>query len=424
VGGVRRLTISQARRVALAAQGLADPRPAGRVDIRHLRKAIAQVGALQIDSVNVLARAHLLTLFTRLGPFDPALLDDAAYRRRELVEYWAHEAAYAPMELRPFFRPRMEAYAARARGRRATLLRDDPGYVEAVRAELAARGPLQASELSDPGDRTGPWWGWSKGKVALEHLFAVGEIAVADRRGFARVYDLAERVVPAAVLAAPTPSPDEAHRALLLRAVQHQGVGTAADLADHYRFGVRTAQRVLTELVAEGAIEQVSVDGWSEPAYLDPQARRPRRILGGRLLNPFDPIVWCRPRLQRLFDVHYRIEIYVPPAQRLHGYYVLPFLLDEQIAARVDLKADRADGRLLVRGAWIEGDALPAAVVGPLHSELALMAAWLGLDEVVVCDHGDLARPLSAAAPGSGGHGRGRELVDHHPCEDRTKAMR
>jgi uncharacterized protein len=359
---------------------------------------MAWIGALQIDSVNVLARAHLLTLFARLGAFAPTLLEDAAYRRRELVEYWAHEAAFIPVAAHPLFRHRMARFATDLRGQRGALARDEPGYLEAVLAELAERGPLQASELSDPGNRAGPWWGWSKGKLALEHLFAVGEIAVAERRGFARVYDLIDRVLPAEVLAEPTPSCDDARRALLLRAAAQQGVGTAADLADHYRLRPKAARPLLAAMAEEGAVEEVAVQGWGEPAYVLPGARAPRRVPDARLLCPFDPVVWCRPRLERLFGFHYRIEIYVPAARRRHGYYVLPFLLGDRMVGRVDLKAERGEGRLIVRGAWAEPAARKSEVAAALCGELALLAQWLGLSDVAVEDRGDLASHLRGAA--------------------------
>jgi uncharacterized protein len=391
----RRLSLAQARRTTIAAQGLDRPPSGGAVDVRHLRRAVGRLGALQIDSVNVVARAHLLTLHARLGAFDPALLDDAAYRRRELVEYWAHEAAYVPVALHPLLRWRMAEIAARPRSRIRALLEQEPGYLGAVRDELAERGPLTASELRDPGGSAGSWWGWSKGKVALEWLFAIGEVAVADRRAFARVYDLAERVIPADVLGSPTPPPEAALRALLLIAARCQGVGTAADLADHFRVGVSRARPILTALVRAGELVEAAVDGWEDPAYLHPDVRVPRHVDGRALLCPFDPLVWCRPRLERLFGMRYRIEIYTPAERRVHGYYVLPFLLGEELAARVDLKADRAGGRLLVRAAHREPSApRPGEVAEGLADALAAMAAWSGLGAVAVEDRGDLAGEL------------------------------
>jgi uncharacterized protein len=391
---MRTLTLAQARRMALAAQGFADPRPAGRVDIRHLRRAVRRVGALQIDSVNVVARAHLLTLHARLGAFDPALLDDAAYRRRELFEYWAHEAAYVPVALHPLLRPRMAAW----QGRRATALEaEHPGYLDAVLAEVAEHGPLTPAELADPGERAGPWWGWSKGKLALEHLFATGRLAIADRRGFTRVYDLAERVLPAEVLALPTPDAPDAHRELLRLAAASCGVGTGSDLADHFRLKPSVARPILATMARRGELVEVAVRGWDEPAYAHPDAHLPRRVRARALLCPFDPVVWFRPRAERLFGFRYRIEIYTPAERRVHGYYVLPFLLGDALVARVDLKAERAARRLLVRGAYLEPAADGAEVAPSLAAELRDLARWLDLDAVVVEPRGDLAPALRAA---------------------------
>jgi uncharacterized protein len=392
------MTLAQARRVALAAQGLAAPRPSGSLDIRHLRRSLRQLGALQIDSVNVVARAHLLTLHARLGDVDPALLDAAAYRRGELFEYWAHEAAYVPAALHPLLRWRMAERQAHPGARVRSLLAQEPGYLDAVRAELAARGPLTASELADPGDRSGPWWGWAKGKVALERLFATGEVAIAGRRGFTRVYDLTERVIPAVVLAEPTPPPEEAQRALLLLAARSQGVATADDLADHFRLRLPRARPLLAELVRDGRLAEVRVDGWDAPAYLHPDATVPRRVEARALLCPFDPVVWYRPRAERLFGFRYRIEIYTPAERRVHGYYVLPFLLGDRLVARVDLKADRAARRLRVLGAFTESHARSGGVAPALAAALREMASWLALDEVEVSDRGDLAPALRAAA--------------------------
>jgi uncharacterized protein len=391
---MRALSLTQARRIALAAQGFADPRPAGRVDVRHLRRVLGRVHLLQIDSVNVLARSHYLPLFSRLGSYPDRLLDDLAYRRREVFEYWGHAASFVPVDQHRLLRHRMGRCAVPGR-QEAALAAAEPGYVEAVEAEIAARGPLAASELSDPGDRGGPWWGWAKGKVACEWLFGQGRLAVAERRGFTRVYDLAERVLPAEVLAAPTPSEEEADRAMLLLAARAHGVGTAADLADYYRLPPRRIRRRLDDLVHEGELERVEVEGWDEGAYLHPGARLPRRMDAAALLSPFDSLVWCRERIERLFGFHYRLELYVPPPRRVHGYYVLPFLHGETLAGRVDLKADRAAGVLRVPAAWREPDADPADTARVLASELQAMAGWLGLAGVALDGGGDLAGPLA-----------------------------
>jgi uncharacterized protein YcaQ len=389
------LTASQARRMALAAQGFTDRRPAGRVDLRHLRRVIDRVGALQIDSVNVVARAHELPLFSRLGPYPRKLLPDLAYRRREVFECWAHVASYVPTGWYPLFRHRMQAWHDRIL--KGEFVRKHPGYLEAVLEEVAAHGPLLASELRDPGERAGPWWGWAKGKLALELLFDRGDLAVADRRNFARRYDLTQRVIPAEILALPAPSREEAERELLVHAARSCGVGTAADLTDYYRLHALRARPLLAGLVREGRLLHAEVRGWDEPAYVHPEADLPRWVRGAALLCPFDPVVWFRPRAERLFDFHYRIEIYVPAGKRRYGYYVFPFLLGDRIAARVDLKADRADGSLLVRGAFAEDHAAPAATAAALAGELWRMADWLALDDVAVAPNGDLAGPLAGA---------------------------
>ncbi|MEY2434217.1 MAG: uncharacterized protein QOC92_3942 [Acidimicrobiaceae bacterium] len=395
---VERLTVAQARRIALGAQGFADPRPKGRIDARHLRRALDRVGVLQIDSVNVLVRSYELPLFSRLGPYPRPLLTDLIERRRELFEYWAHEASFVPVELHPLLRWRMDAAATDAWGHMNWIQRDLPDYVTAVLAEVRDRGPIAASELMDGGEKSGPWWGWSKGKAALERLFWAGTITSTGRGpNFERRYDLVERVLPGHVLDAPTPSVEEAHRELLLRAARHHGVGTARDLADYFRIKVTTARPRLHELVEDGALLPVQVGDWKDIAYLHPDARRPRRITTQALLSPFDSLVWERSRAERLFGTRIRIELYTPAPKRIHGYYVLPFLLDDAIVARVDLKSDRKRLRLLVQGAFFEPSAQPEGAAAALVDELQLMASWLGLEEVEVANNGDLAPALRRA---------------------------
>jgi uncharacterized protein YcaQ len=403
-----RLSVAQARRVALAAQGFGRPSPPGAVTRSHLRRVLAATGLLQIDSVNVLARAHYLPVFSRLGGYPRPSLDAMAYRHRELFEYWAHEASLVPVALHPLLRWRMH----RARDllqtwdRMARLAAEQPGYVAWALAEVADRGPLTAGELEArpargtpvaPGRGTrGGWWSWGQAKTALEYLFWCGDVTTVTRRSFERVYDLTERVLPAAVLALPTPDEATAHRELLVRAAASVGVGTVADLADYYRLPVPAARPRVAELVEAGRLLPVSVEGWSQPAFLHPDARRPRQIVGCRVLAPFDPLVWFRPRVQRLFGFRYRIEIYTPAALRVHGYYVLPVLLDEALVARVDLKSDRAGGRLLVRSAHPEPGTCPD-LPERLLAELRLLADWLGLDDVDTVDcAGELGPALRA----------------------------
>ena len=353
-----------------------------------------RVGLLQIDSVNVVARAHYVPLFSRLGAYPTALLDDAVYRRRELFEYWVHEASIVPVGLQPLLRHRM---AGRGPGRRAaTLMQEQPGYIELVLSEVAERGPLAASDLADPGTATGPWWGWSKGKTALEHLFSRGRVAVADRVQFARRYDLTERVLPTAVGSRPTPEPAAAQRELVLLAAQSLGVGTADDLADYHRLRLSVVRPLIADLLQHGELVEVEVEGWRKAAYMVPAATIPRRIDATTLLSPFDPLVFYRPRAERLFGFHYRIEIYVPAAQRTYGYYVLPLLLDDRIAGRADLKVDRAAGRLIVRGAWWE-DHSDDADAPRFVEALRDLCAWLQLHDVVVDDNGTAAAGLRRA---------------------------
>ncbi len=382
--------------MALAAQGFADPRPAGRVDRRHLRRVLGRVGLLQIDSVNVLARAHELPPFSRLGVYPRELLPRMAYRDRELFEYWGHEASLLPIALYPLLRWRMErAASGEAWGGLVRFARERPDYIDTVEREVADRGPLRASDIAGERSRSGSWWGWDEAKRALEWLFWTGRVAVADRvNTFERLYDLPSRVLPAEALAAPVPPEDEAQRRLLLMAARSLAVGTARDLGDYFRIRIRDARARLAELVEAGALVPAQVEGWREDAFLHPEARLPRRVGARALLAPFDPLVWERSRVERLFGFHLRLELYVPAAQRRHGYYVLPFLLDERLVARVDLKADRGAGVLRVPAAHVEAHAAPAEVAGPLRAELDRMAAWLGLDDVVVADRGDLAHEL------------------------------
>jgi hypothetical protein len=370
-----------------------------RVDRRHVTAVLDRVALFQIDSVNVVVRSHYLPAFSRVGPYPRPLLERLAYRDRSLFEYWGHEASLMPVTMQPLFRWRMtRARRGDTWGGMARLARERPDFVRAVLGEVAEHGPLSAGELSDPGEKRGPWWGWADGKRALEWLFWCGDVAVAARRGFERVYDLTERVLPPDVLAAPTPDEASAHRELLLRAAAALGVGTAADLADYFRIKMPLARPRLAELVAAGELELVSVEGWRDAAYLHPAASRPRRVAARALLSPFDSLVWFRPRGERLFDFHYRLEIYTPADRRVHGYYVLPFLLGDRIVARVDVKADRNAGRLLVHAAHAEDGNDRGRVATELAAELALLAGWLGLDKgVVVTPEGDLGPALVTA---------------------------
>lgn len=400
---MRRQVISGAlaRRIALAAQGFGSARPSGVINAGTVARTVDRLGLLQIDSVNVLARAHYLPLFSRLGNYDGGLLDRQAWgprRERRLFEFWAHEASLLPLDAQPLWRWRMQRAAANAgdgKGKLHKFRQEKAVFIEEVRRELADRGPLAASELSDGGERRGPWWGWNDGKLALEWLFFAGEVTTATRRGtFERVYDLTERVLPASILTLPTPPPEEAQRELLRLSASALGVATESDLRDYYRLGVVDTKARLAELVEAGELLPVMVEGWTKPAYLDPTARQPRKIEARALLAPFDPLIWERARTFRIFDFFYRIEIYTPAAKRKHGYYVLPFLLGDQLVARVDLKADRARARLLVHAAHLETHADAGQVAAPLRDELRLMADWLGLDHVAIPRDGALGRAM------------------------------
>jgi uncharacterized protein YcaQ len=395
-----KLTAGEARRIALAAQGFGTPRPDGPVTKRQLVKMVERLGVVQIDSVNVVSRTHYLPAFARLGAYRRALLEEIAWgKARPLFEYWAHEASLLPLAAQPLFRWRMQdahdgigVWKGVAR-----FLRERREFVDRVLEEIAARGPISASELDMGHKGEGGWWGWSEAKRAVECLFWTGELTTATRRGtFERVYGLPEKVLPEAVLAAPTPSREDAHRELYRRAIGAMGVATAKDLRDYFRMPVDGAKARLAELVEDGSLAPVTVTGWREQAYLDPTARWPRRIDAQALLSPFDNLIWFRERTERMFGVRYRIEIYTPAEKRTHGYYVLPFLEGDALTARVDLKADRKAGDLVVQASHAEPWASDKTPIR-LAQELKLMARWLGLDGVRVAMRGDLATALVGA---------------------------
>ena len=352
------------------------------------------MGLIQIDSVHVLVRSQELPLFARLGPHPRTLIDDAT-RHGDLFEFWVHEACHVPIELHP-----LQRWAMRGHPRWTSLRRwaaDNERLVSNVLDRVRSDGPIVASDLEMRDRPKGTWWDWDDGKLALEHLFRTGDLAARRRpNDFARLYDLAERVIPADVLAAPAPDAHDAKKELLVRAARHHGVGTASDLTDYHRLSHTRA--LLAELVEEGRLVPVAVEGWSKQAFMHPDAVLPRQITARALLSPFDPVVWNRERIERLFGFHYRIEIYVPAPKRQYGYYVLPFLLGDELVARVDLKADRASGRLLVQGAFGEPGIDEACVAAELADELSSLAGWLGLDAgIVVARRGDLASALERA---------------------------
>ncbi|MHB8879529.1 MAG: winged helix-turn-helix domain-containing protein [Myxococcaceae bacterium] len=394
------LSASSARRIALAAQGFARPRPAGTPTRRHFRRVLGDIGILQMDSVNVLVRSHYLPAFSRLGAYPCRLLDEAAYQApRELFEYWGHAASLLPVSLHPLLRWRMERSAADAWPQIRAIQRKKPGFVAEVLSQVTERGPMAASDLEQERPRrAGPWWDWHDGKVALEWLFATGQVTTGGRRNFERVYDLPARVFPASVLASPTPAPEDARRELVRAAARALGVGTERDLRDYFRLKQAQTRPAIAALVDEGALVPARVEGWKTPAYLHRDALAPRRVEARALLSPFDSLVWDRQRTMGLFGFHLRLEIYVPAPKRQFGYYVLPFLLGESLVARVDLKADRAGQTLRVRAAHLEAGHTAAKVAKPLAAELRVLAGWLGLSAVSVHGGGELAAALRSNA--------------------------
>jgi uncharacterized protein YcaQ len=398
---------AEARRLALASLGFGVARPA-KAGISHVRATAKRLKAIQIDSVNVLVRAHYMPAYSRIGPYPMTALDSLAYEKRELFEFWGHAACYMPVELYPYFRFRMNAHL------NADYLKQaDPAvrrYIEAVYRDVRDRGPLAASEVTGAGKAKGKWWGWSDGKRAIEALWRTGRVAIAGRRGFQRLYDIPERVIPKAALEAPVPSPDDARKHLLLTAARAHGIGAMSDIAGYFHLGNwwdrqpvngkrgrPETPRLMRELLEEGRLVPVSVEGWAEPGYVVPKVKVPKGVDARALVSPFDPLMWNRIPTKRLFGFDYQIEIYVPQPKRIYGYYCLPFLLGDELVGRVDLKADRKNGTLLVPAAHSEDGRDKKAIAFELGAELRSMADWLGLERIVVGERGDLVRPLVRA---------------------------
>lgn len=370
-----------------------------------MRATAARLGAIQIDSVNVLARAHYLPTFSRYGPYPVDALDELAYDKRELFEYWGHAACLLPVDLYPLMRWRMERQRVAWKGMSASMA----AFVEAVYREVADRGPIAAGEISISGKSTGPWWGWSKGKLAVEVLLAQGRLAIAGRRRFERLYDVAERVLPRPVLDAPAVPEREAKKELFLRAVRAMGVGTAKDVAQYFHVDAwwdrqmvkgpkprpSSVQEMFDELADEKRLDVVQVEGWKRPGYMLPDARTPKVVESRALVSPFDPVLWERKWTRSVFDFDYQIEIYVPAPKRVYGYYVLPFLMGDRFVARVDLKADRKTSTLIVHSAYREAGTNSRSVAEALAEELRSLAAWLSLDTFRVGRKGNLARDLA-----------------------------
>jgi uncharacterized protein YcaQ len=431
-----RFPVQEARRIALAAQGFADPRPSGQVDAGHAQRVIERVGLLQLDSVNVLCHSHYLPVFARLGPYPRELLDRMAWgeHRHEMFEFWAHNASMLPMATFPFLRWRMRAAADwvwdgwlasadparpfadwRSSWDRAIqapwavisgmtrIAQERPGLVNDVLAVVAEHGPVAARDASPDGQRhgdgqdvgTGEMWNWLDAKIALEWLFCMGRVTTAGRRNFERFYDLTERVIPADVLGAPAPDQVDAQRELIRIAARALGIATEKQLRDYFRLPAEHSKARVAELVEADELMPARIDGVPQQVYLWAEARIPHQVRARALLSPFDSLIWDRDRTLRLFDFHYRISIYTPAAKRIHGYYVLPFLLGDRLVARVDVKADRKESALLVPTVHIEPGVPEREVADELADELHLMASWLELDRVVVGGQGDLGPALA-----------------------------
>lgn len=428
-----RMSLADARRIALAAQGFGGPKPAP-AGARHVRRAIDRVGILQIDPVNVVCRSHYLPVFARVGPYSRDLLDRMAWggSRRELFEYWGHQASLLPVALHPLVRWRMQAaqdwdwstwtWPGSRSGWKTSLGpltaapwavlegmmrigKEQPDLVDAVLATVRERGPVAAGQAGPDNERRGrpksergAMWNWADVKIALEWLFFMGKVTTATRRGFERIYDVTERVIPDEVLTAPTPSPEDAQRELVRVAARAQGIATERQLREYFFMRAEQGKARVTELVDAGELVPVRVDGISQQMYLWPDAVKPAKVSARALLSPFDSLIWDRDRTSKLFGFHYRISIYTRADERTHGYYVMPFLLGEQLVARVDLRADDKQSALLALAAHSEPGVDKREVAAGLADELQLMAGWLELDRVVVGRRGDLAPALSRAA--------------------------
>ena len=373
------LSIADARALALAAQGFDTARPKTKATQRHVDALISRLGVIQIDSVNVLVRSQELPLFSRLGNHNRNAIPKAT-EQQKLFEYWGHEAAHLPVEIHPLFRWKMEAARlGKAKHWGLTSFYDDnKAFVKRMLKHVEKNGPTTSRELSTRTEKKGTWWDWDEAKVALEYLFLTGQLMSRGRgTDFARIYDTPERVLPEDVLNAPTPSEHDARKQLLVRSAIAQGVATASDLADYYRQKPTTVKPLIAELVEEGELRVVAVDGWTEKAFVHRATKLPKQLHATALLSPFDSLVWCRPRNERLFDFHYRIEIYTPKEKRKFGYYVLPFMMNGEMVGRVDLKADRANSKLLVHSVHTEKGVKRSTINDALNNELRTMASWL-----------------------------------------------
>jgi len=380
------LSIKDARALALAAQGFDSPRTKTKSTTADAVALIKKLGVIQIDSVNVLVRSQELPLFSRLGDHDRNAIPKATSQGK-IFEYWGHEAAHLPVELHPMFRFKM--HAARSGKLKhwglTSFYAENKAFVKRILKYVEVNGSTSARELSTRTTKKSSWWDWDEAKTALEYLFLTGELMSCGRGSdFARVYDIPERVLPRKILQMPTPSETEARKDLLVRAMRAQGVATMRDLADYYRQKPAIVKPLVSQLVEQGVLREVSVDGWQDKAYVHRNAQLPKRLFATALLSPFDSLVWCRPRNERLFNFHYRIEIYTPQAKRKFGYYVLPFMVNGEMVGRVDLKADRANSKLLVQSVHTEKRIKRAAINVTLGKELSLIAKFLNLKSGIV----------------------------------------
>ncbi len=395
------ISLAEARRVALQSQGFTGQSRTGKVTWTHMKAVVQQLHLLQIDSVNVLVRSHYLPLYARLGAYDMAALDARSFKpaKRHFFECWAHEASLVPLELHPLMRWRMHRAQA-GDGIYSSMdnfARDEKSFLKETLEHIRNNGPIRASEVPGGGKADGGWWGWSKGKLALETLFDHGLVTAATRQGFERVYDLPERVIPSEILSKPTPPEPDVFRTLIAMSAEALGIATEIDLRDYFRLPVAEARKAVVENVEAGTLVPVAVEGWNKTGYLHKAAKLPQKAGATALLSPFDPIVWNRDRAKRLFNFHYRIELYTPEEKRKFGYYVLPFLAGENLAGRLCLKSDRQSGTLLVNRAHIEAGKNAAEIAPAIAAELCLMSDWLGLGKVKVARGGNFAKALSAA---------------------------
>ena len=375
------LTIVEARSLALAAQGFDKPRSKSKSSTADAVEVIKKLGVIQIDSVNVLVRSQELPLFARLGDHDRNAINKATAQSK-IFEYWGHEAAILPVEIQPLFRWKMNA-ARTGKIKHwglTSFYADNKAFVKRILKHVEANGPVTARELSTRTTKKSSWWDWDEAKTALEYLFLTGQLMSCGRGSdFARIYDITERVLPSKILDTPTPTENEARKQLLVRAAKAQGVATLTDLADYYRQKTAVIKPLVNELVEQGDLREVTVDTWVEKAFVHRSAKPPKKLYATALLSPFDSLVWCRPRNERLFDFHYRIEIYTPKEKRKFGYYVLPFMMNGELVGRVDLKADRANSKLLVQSVHTEKGIKRASINGALTDELRALANWLDL---------------------------------------------